>query len=87
MYFQLGRYGNPFRLEALFSCIQVIAKYNLGRNPLDQSKEIITMEIWVELEKLLTNYSDFDKMQFDRDWKISQNERKFGAHGAPSYLI
>lgn len=45
------------------------------------------MEIWVELEKFLTNYSDFHKMQFDRDWKISQNERKFRAHGAPSYLI
>jgi len=86
MYFQLGRYGSPFRLEALFTCIQVIAKYNLGRNPLDQSKEIITMEIWVELEKFLTNDSDFDNA-IDRDWKISQNERKFGAHGAPSYLI
>src|SRR5919109_3430793 len=66
-YYKISEYANPLRIEALFSCMPVLVRDLLSRNPDD---DVYASEIRNKLKDIFrqTN-SNFDESQFDKDWK------------------
>jgi hypothetical protein len=85
-YYKLGEYANPLRIESFFSCMTVIVRDLLNRNPND---DVYTSEIRNKIKDIFRQAnSRFDESQFDQDWKSFYSaERCSISHGKGSKLI
>lgn len=85
-YYKLGEYANPLRIESFFSCMTVIVRELLNKNP---SEDVKTAKLRDKIKDILrhTN-SNFNELQFDKNWKsFYSDERCSISHGKGSKLI
>jgi hypothetical protein len=85
-YYKMGEYANPLRIESFFSCMTVVVRGLLNKNPNDDVK---TNELKNSIKDVLkqTRYK-FDESQFSKDWSaFYSDERCSIAHGRGSKLI
>ena len=85
-YYKMGEYANPLRIESFFSCMTVLARDLLNKNPNDDVK---TNQLKNSIKHVYLQTSNkFDESRFDQEWiDCYSDERCSIAHGRGSKLI
>jgi hypothetical protein len=85
-YYKISEYANPLRIEALFSCMTVLAR-DLGYKRSDGYVNTCNLKKSIK-DVLHQRTSNFDETQFDQDWRsFYSDERCNISHGKGSKLI